>query len=50
LAAVPAAADKIVFDKFHIMRHLVHAVDVTRRAAVRGDGKDGQGLKRTRYH
>lgn len=49
LAAVPAAADKIVFDKFHIIKHLVHAVDLTRRSVVRGAGAEGVNLKRTRY-
>jgi transposase len=49
LAAVPQAARKIVFDKFHIVKHLVHAVDLTRRTAVRQGGEDGASLKRTRY-
>jgi transposase len=49
LAAVPQAAHKIVFDKFHIVKHLVHAVDLTRRAEVRQSGEDGAALKRTRY-
>ncbi len=30
LAAVPQASSKIVFDKFHIVKHLVHAVDHTK--------------------
>jgi len=49
LAAVPQAERKIVFDKFHIVKHLVHAVDLTRRAEVRQSGEDGTALKRTRY-
>ena len=49
LAQVPQAERKIVFDKFHIVKHLVHAVDLTRRAEVRGTGEDGAALKRTRY-
>lgn len=49
LVAVPAAAQKIVFDKFHIIKHLVHAVDLTRRSAVRVAGGEGTSLKHTRY-
>lgn len=42
---VPGAAEKIVFDKFHIVKYLTHAVDLERRSARRGD----ISLKRTRY-
>jgi transposase len=49
MAHVPQAERKIVFDKFHIVKHLVHAVDLTRRAEVRGSGEDGKALKRTRF-
>ncbi len=45
LNAVPDAAEKIVFDKFHIVKYLTHAVDLERRAARRGDVT----LKKTRY-
>lgn len=45
LAFLPDAEEKIVFDKFHVMRFLTHAVDLERRAASRGDTT----LKRTRY-
>lgn len=45
LAHVPGTAEKIVFDKFHIVRYLTHAVDLERRSARRGDVT----LKRTRY-
>lgn len=31
LAHVPGAADKIVFDKFHIMKHMTQAVDTVRK-------------------
>lgn len=46
LGAVPGAAEKIVFDKFHIVKYLTHAVDLERRAATRTDAT----LKKTRYH
>ncbi len=42
---VPGASAKIVFDKFHIVKYLTHAVDLERRAARRGDA----ALKKTRY-
>jgi transposase len=45
LEHVPDAAHKIVFDKFHVVRHLNHAVDLERRAAGRKD----PGLKHSRY-
>jgi transposase len=46
---VPNAADKIVFDKFHVMMNLTRAVDQTRRAIMREGGQATSGLKRTRY-
>ena len=45
LAAVPEAHQKIVFDKFHIVKYLTHAVDLERRSATRTDAT----LKKTRY-
>jgi len=45
LDLVPGAAEKIVFDKFHIVKYLTHAVDLERRSARHGDVT----LKRTRY-
>ncbi len=42
---LPEAEEKIVFDKFHVMKYLTHAVDLERRAAGRSDST----LKRTRY-
>jgi len=45
LEHVPDAHRKIVFDKFHVVRQLTHAVDLERRAASRDDA----GLKHTRY-
>lgn len=42
-AHVPGAAGKIVFDKFHVVRHLVEAVDKVRRqeqAKLRRQGDD----------
>jgi transposase len=46
LALLPDAEEKIVFDKFHVMKYLTHAVDLERRAAGRSDPT----LKKTRYH
>jgi transposase len=46
---VPNAADKIVFDKVHVMMTLTRAVDQTRRAIMREGGQATSGLKRTRY-
>lgn len=45
LEHLPDAQRKIVFDKFHVVRQLNHAVDLERRAAARTD----DGLKHTRY-
>lgn len=47
---VAAAAAKIVFDRFHVMKHMVEAVDAVRRAEHRrllAAGDDT--LKRTKY-
>jgi transposase len=49
LAHVPDAADKIVFDKFHVTMHLTRAVDLTRRLIAREGGHALSGLKRTRH-
>jgi transposase len=45
LALLSDAEEKIVFDKFHVMRYLTHAVDLERRSDVRSDFT----LKKTRY-
>jgi transposase len=50
LAAVPGAQNKIVFDRFHIMQHVTHALDLVRRReskALRSEGDER--LLRTRY-
>lgn len=40
----------LVFDKFHIVRHLMEAVDEVRREEIRDKGQDHRDLvKRTRY-
>jgi len=47
---VPAAWDKIVFDKFHISKHLNDAVDKVRRQEHKQLQADGESvLKGTRY-
>lgn len=49
-AAVPAAEDKIVFDRFHIMQHVLRALDLVRRRenkTLRADGDER--LLRTKY-
>jgi transposase len=49
-AAVPGAADKIVFDRFHIMQHVLEALDQVRRKenkALRADGDER--LVKTKY-
>ena len=44
------ADNKIVFDKFHIMKHMVDAVDTVRKAENRALMKDGdKALSGTRY-
>lgn len=45
LAFLPDAEEKVVFDKFHVMKYLTHAVDLERRSAGRCDST----LKKTRY-
>jgi transposase len=45
MAFLPDAEEKVVFDKFHIMKYLTHAVDLERRSAGRSDAT----LKKTRY-
>jgi transposase len=49
LANVPGAAQKIVFDKFHITSYLTKAVDLTRRALMRDPSIDRDGLKGSKY-
>ncbi len=50
LEAVPLAADKIVFDRFHIMKHLNEAVDKVRRQEHRALSAEGDDtLKGTRH-
>jgi transposase len=49
-AAVPGAEDKIVFDRFHIMQHVLRAVDKVRRQenkALRAEGDER--LVKTKY-
>jgi transposase len=47
---VPQAADKIVFDRFHIMKHMTAAVDDVRKAEHRRLLAEGdETLKRTKY-
>lgn len=47
---VPEAASKIVFDRFHIMKHMVEAVDAVRKAEHRRLLEAGdETLKRTKY-
>ena len=49
-AHVPDAEAKIVFDKFHIAKHLGDAVDQVRRRENRELASEGNGrLKRTKY-
>src|SRR3954463_4641418 len=50
MANVPAAAEKIVFDKFHIVRYLVDAVDRVRRREHRANSANGDStLSGTKY-
>ena len=49
IAHVPDAANKIVFDKFHITAYLTKAVDLTRRAMMRDKTLDRTALKGTKY-
>jgi transposase len=47
---VPGAADKIVFDRYHIMQHMTRAVDLVRRAENRRlQEANDDTLKRTKY-
>ena len=49
-ACVPNADKKIVFDRFHVMRHVVDAVDKVRKIENRQLAEQGlQTLKGTRY-
>jgi transposase len=48
--SVPFAADKIVFDRFHVAQHMSKAVDQVRRAEAKELRSDGdERLKGTRY-
>lgn len=50
LEHLPGAADKIVFDKFHIAQHLGNAVDLVRRQEHRSNMAAGDPiLKGTKY-
>jgi transposase len=50
LEAVQLASSKIVFDRFHIMKHMTEAVDVVRRRENRLLVENGDDrLKRTKY-
>jgi transposase len=47
-AHLPGADDKIVFDKFHVVKHLHDAVDKVRRGehrALRRGGDEAHGLQ-----
>jgi transposase len=49
-AALPAAEDKIVFDRFHVMQHVTRAVDAVRKQEhKRLLEKDDERLKQTKY-
>ena len=49
LAAVPFASSKIVYDRFHIMKHMNEAVDLVRRRKNRSLAEEGDDrLKRTK--
>jgi len=49
-AYVPRAKDKIVFDRFHIMKHMTQAVDDVRKAEHRRLQAEGDDtLNRTKY-
>jgi transposase len=50
VAHVPAGRSKIVFDRFHIMKHVSEAVDAVRKAEHRRlQGEGDETLKRTKY-
>jgi len=47
---IPFAADKIVFDRYHVVQHMNHAVDQVRRAESKALALEGDPtLKGTRY-
>jgi len=49
-AWIPFAADKIVFDRYHVVQHMNHAVDQVRRAESKALWQGGDAtLKGTRY-
>jgi transposase len=49
-AYVPRAADKMVFDRFHIMRHVLEAVDTVRKREHRALLDEGDtSLAKTKY-
>jgi transposase len=48
--SVPLAAEKIVFDRFHVMQHVTKAVDAVRKEEHRELlAQDDQTLKQTKY-
>lgn len=50
LREIPLAADKVVFDKFHVVKHLNEAVDKVRRREQRElRGQGDQRLTHTKY-
>lgn len=47
---VPGADDKIAFDRFHVIQHMTHAVDLVRRKEHKALRREGDmALARTRY-
>ncbi len=49
-AQVPEAAEKIVFDRFHVMGHIGKAVDTVRKQEHRGLMESGdETLKGSKY-
>jgi transposase len=51
LRHVPDAANKIVFDRFHVMKHMLEAVDSVRKAEHRSLQAEGDDtLKGTKYY
>ena len=47
---IPFATDKIVFDRYHVVQHMNHAVDQVRRAESKTLWQEGDAtLKGTRY-
>ena len=50
MAWIPFATDKIVFDRYHVVQHMNHAVDQVRRAEAKALALEGDTtLKGTRY-